>query len=62
MFTLEQIYERKICPYIKSNCIGANCAKFTTCIGDEVDALFAIGISQEDYDILGNEIIKMVTE
>lgn len=61
---LEQIYKNKLCPsksgYI---CDVTHCAKFISCMMDEIDALHTIGgrgTNNVESDELDRELIKLV--
>ena len=60
---LETIYKTKNCPSRSTAywCDGKRCAKFVSCIMDEIDALHAIGgITMEEANVLDKELIKTV--
>ena len=57
------LYKSKNCPSRSTAywCDGKRCAKFVSCIMDEIDAMRAIGaITMEESDALDKELIKMV--
>ena len=58
---LTDIYKDKNCPSRASAywCDGPRCAKFTSCMMDEIDALHAIGgINNMEADELDRELIN----
>lgn len=63
MFALEQLYTKKECPYRRRGewCIGKNCAKFASCMTDEIDAICDIGFPQECAEEFIKQLFEMVT-
>ncbi len=62
---LQTLYKEKNCPCRPSAywCDGPRCAKFASCIMDEIDALHVIGaINNVEVDELDNELIKLVKD
>lgn len=61
---LIDLYKNKLCPYQpRYTCDGSECAKFISCIMDEIDAIHVIGgINNIEADDLDRELIKMVTD
>ena len=60
---LSNLHKSKNCPSRATAywCDGKRCAKFVSCMADEIDALCAIGaITMEEADALDKELIKMV--
>jgi len=61
---LKDIYDHTNCPSRPSAyyCDGPRCAKFVSCMMDEIDALHVIGgINNIEADDLDHELIKLVT-
>lgn len=60
---LQTLYKEKNCPSraLAYWCDGPRCAKFASCMMDEIDALHAIGgINNAEADDLDRELIKLV--
>jgi len=58
---LEDLYINKLCPrQPRYKCGGSECAKFISCMVEEIDALYAMdGINAEEADDLDRELIKL---
>lgn len=59
---LADLYINKLCPHQpRYKCNGSECAKFISCMMEEIDALYAMdGISAEEAEGLDREIVKAV--
>ena len=59
---LADLYINKFCPHQpRYKCGGSECAKFISCMVEEIDALYAMdGISAEEADDLDKELAKSV--
>ena len=59
---LTNLYEYKLCPHQpRYKCEGSHCAKFPSCMMEEIDALYTMdGIGDEEADNLDQETIKSV--
>ncbi len=59
---LKDLYINKFCPLQpRYKCGGSECAKFISCMVEEIDALYAMdGINEEETDDLDGELIKAV--
>jgi hypothetical protein len=62
MIKLKDIYDHKYCPIKPTGyvCEGNKCAKFISCMVDEIDALNVIGVNSAEINDLDNELYKMV--
>ena len=58
---LEDLYKDKSCPHQpRYKCNGSECAKFISCMVEDIDALYAMdGINAEEADDLDRELIKL---
>lgn len=59
---LTDLYKGKFCPLASSSyrCENIKCAKFISCMVEEIDALYAMdGINEEEADDLDRELIKL---
>ena len=59
---LSDLYKSKNCPSRATAywCDGKRCVKFTSCMVDEIDALYAAGgITMEEADALDKELARM---
>lgn len=59
---LADLYINKFCPrQPRYKCSGSECAKFLSCMMEEIDALHVIGRNnEEETNALDNELIKAV--
>ena len=59
---LTDLYINKLCPrQPRYKCGGTECAKFISCMVEEIDALYAMdGINEEEADDLDRELIEAV--
>lgn len=59
---LSDLYQHKQCPHqARYSCDGSQCAKFISCMVDEIDSLYVIsGITHQEADDLDRELIKAV--
>jgi len=59
---LADLYKNKQCPHQpRYICDGSKCAKFTSCMMDEIDSLHIIGaINNMEADELDRELIKTI--
>jgi hypothetical protein len=59
---LEQLYKHKLCPSKSGyTCDDIRCAKFISCMMNEIDALYVIGgINNVDTNELNAELLQMV--
>lgn len=61
---LTDLYLNKLCPHQpRYKCDGTNCAKFLSCMMEEIDTLFVIGgdREKEDAELMDKELMKAVT-
>ena len=58
---LKSIYTDKLCPQQpRYKCEGSHCAKFVSCMVEEIDSLYIIGgITSDDADNLDKELVKI---
>ena len=60
---LEDLYKDKSCPHQpRYKCNGSECAKFISCMVEEIDALYVIGGNRESVDELDKELIKVAVK
>lgn len=61
---LTDLYLNKLCPrQPRYKCEGSNCAKFISCMIEEIDALHVIGRNNDgETDALDRELIKAVAK
>ncbi len=59
---LTDLYINKLCPYQpRYKCDGSECAKFISCMVEEIDALHVIGGNNNvESDELDKELVKAV--
>lgn len=59
---LTDLYINKFCPHQpRYKCNGSECAKFLSCMMEEIDAMYAMdGISCVEADDLDRELVKAV--
>lgn len=59
---LTDLYINKFCPHQpRYKCEGSDCAKFISCMVEEIDSLHVIGRNNdEETDALDRELIKAV--
>ena len=59
---LEDLYHHKQCPYQpRYICDNIQCAKFISCMVEEIDSLYAInGITEEEADALDGELVECI--
>ena len=57
---LGDLYLNKHCPHQpRYKCDGSECAKFVSCMVEEIDSLYVIdGITSDEADELDRELIK----
>ncbi len=60
---LTDLYINKLCPrQPRYKCGGTECAKFISCMVEEIDALYVIGGNKESVDELDKELIKIAVK
>lgn len=60
---LTDLYEDKLCPrQPRYKCDGPSCAKFLSCMMEEIDALYVIGgdREKEDAELMDKELMRAV--
>ena len=59
---LQDLYINKFCPHQpRYKCCGSECAKFISCMMEEIDALYVIG-GCENIEALDEELAKSIRD